>query len=356
MFTTHTLGQVADTSKLDSINSVTKTDFLTLQAGSVLEQVAFNHQLFGLDKVSTTQKDSVEWYDSCSYYDALTPDTTLTPTLDMSALLKQINQVEAAGYQYKAAIIGPVSLLQTLNFASDQERIQYFDKIIPLYTALISKLSDTELSWLQLDEPMLTQPLSRELRHAYRSGYFRLQRSPVKLMVASVGSLNQNLQIACQLPVQALHIDALLPKQMMSVVDWLPRHKILSLGVIDGRELAKSDLTSLLTRLKPVAERLKQRLWLAPSESFIHLPIENDQDIDSGESNAFVLQKIRELNALAQGLKDGEFKLPVRIPRTNGPDDVTHPEATDKVANGYNGKPTGKVPLQAHNLKLVHSS
>lgn len=356
MFTTHTLGQVADANKLTDMSSMAKTDFLTLHAGTVTEQVAFNHRLFGLDKVSTTKQHSTEWYDTCSYYDALSPDTTLAPELDMAVLLDQIKQAEAAGFQYKASVIGPVSLLQTLRFESEEVRIAYFDKLLPLYTKLISELSLTSLSWVQLDEPMLTQPLTRELRHAFRSGYFRLQRSPVKLMVVSCfGVLSQNLQLACQLPVQALHVDALQAKQMMSVVDWLPRHKILSLGVINGQDLAKSDLSSLLTRLKPVAARLKERLWLAPNQSFMHLPVDESQTANTDESNAFVLQKIRELNALAQALQDGKFKQSVRIPRTNSPEDVVHPEDNAKVANGYNPKSSSKARTQAHNLRLVHS-
>ena len=357
MFTTHTLGQVADTSKLSSMSELAKTDFLTLHAGTVLEQVAFNHQLFGLDKVSAAKQHSTEWYGSCSYFDALSPDTTLIPQLNTTALRDQIKQAEVAGFQYKASVLGPVSLLQTLRFESEEKRITYFETLLPLYTELISELSKTSLSWIQLDEPMLTQPLTRELRHAFRAGYFRLQRSPVKLMVVSCfGVLSQNLQLACQLPVQALHVDALQPKQMMSVVDWLPRHKILSLGVIDGQDLAKSDLTSLLTRLKPVAARLKERLWLAPNQSFMHLPVDENQTENADESNAFVLQKIRELNALAQALKDGEFKQSVRIPRTNSPKDVVHPEDNAKVANGYNPKSSTKARTPLHKLRLVHSS
>jgi len=330
MITTHTLGQVASLKKTSNISKLVTTDLLTLHAASVMEQVAFNHQLFGLDAVSADKTHCTEWYDSCAYYDALTPDTTLTPELNLDALLRQIHQADKAGFNYKPSIIGPVSLLQTLRFDSDEQRLQYLDVILPLYTKLLAKLATSELTWLQLDEPMLTQPLTKHWRHAYRAGYFKLQRSPVKLMVATGhGLLNQNLQIACQLPVQALHIDALAARQMMSVVDWLPRHKILSLGVIDGQELAKPDLTGLLTRLKPVAERLKERLWLAPNTSFVHLPTENDT---ADQQNAFEMQKIRELNSLAQALTDGEFKQAIRLFRSNTSDDVKQPEINAKVA------------------------
>jgi len=332
MITTHTLGQVADLSNVSSLKKSVTTDLLTLHTASVMDQVAFNHQLFGLDRVSSEKTHCAEWYDSCTYYDALTPDTTLKPELHLDSLLSQIDQAKKAGFNYKPAIIGPVSLLQTLRFESDEQRLQYLDVILPLYTKLLAKLAHSELTWLQLDEAMLTQPLTKEWRHAYRAGYFKLQRSPVKLMVAtSCGTLNQNLQLACQLPVQGLHVDALASRQMMPAVDWLPRHKVLSLGVIDGQELAKSDLTGLLTRLKPVAERLKERLWLAPNVAFVHLPTETST-ADTKQQNAFEMQKIRELNSLAQALKDGEFKQPIRLFRSNTSDDVKQPLDKAKVA------------------------
>lgn len=332
MITTHTIGQIADISKTTAGNNAVKTDLLTLHAGSVMEQVAFNHQLFGLDAVSAEQTHSAEWYGSCAYYESLSPDVTLTPALSPDALISQIKRAKKAGYQYKAAIIGPVSLLQTLRFESEAQQLQYLNVLLPLYTKLLTELSGSDLAWLQLDEPMLTQPLNREWRHAYRAGYFKLQRSPIKLMVAaSCGALNQNIQLACQLPVQGLHVDALVPNQMMRVVDWLPRHKVLSLGVIDAQQLAKSDLTGLLTRLKPIAERLKQRLWLAPNMAFVHLPTENT-NTDAERQNTFEMQKIRELNSLAQALHDGQFKQPIRLFRSNTPEDVKQPEAKSKVA------------------------
>ncbi len=330
MITTHTLGQIADVSNIASISNAVKTDWLSLHHSSVMEQVAFNHKLFGLDAVSAEKTHCTEWYGSCAFYDSLSPDVALKPELNADALLGQIKQATEAGIQYKATIIGPVSLLQTLRFDNEAQQLQYLDLLLPLYTKLLTKLSGCKLSWLQLDEPMLTQPLNREWRHAYRAGYFKLQRSPVKLMVAaSLGALNQNIQLACQLPVQALHVDALVPNQMMRVVDWLPRHKIISLGVIDGKELAKSDLTGLLTRLKPVAKRLKERLWLAPNVAFVHLPTEHS---DATQQNAFEMQKIRELTSLADALKEGRFKQPIRLFRSHAPEDVKQPTAKAKVA------------------------
>ncbi|PWR00291.1 hypothetical protein [Leucothrix pacifica] len=330
MITTHTLGQVYNPASLSKADALVHTDLLTLHTGSVSEQVAFNHHLFGFDQACSGSTKCTEWFGSSQYFEAITPKQDIALKLNTDALVEQIKQADKAGYTCKASVLGPISLLWSLNLSDDAERMSYLDKVMPLYTQLLTEMGEHKLPWIQFDEPMLTQELSREWQHAYRTSYFRLQRAPVKVMVASTyGALNRNLQIACQLPVQAIHIDACTaPEQILRVVDWLPRHKILSLGVLSADDLAKTDLNKWLEKLTPFANRLKERLWLAPNMSLQHLPVESPKDGANTEQNAFVLQKVRELITLAQGLKQGEFKQPVRLPRTNAPVDIQKPAQT----------------------------
>lgn len=334
MITTHTLGQMGNPAILNQADQVVHTDLLTLHANSVSDQVSFNHRLFGLDKISEDNTQCTEWFGSGHYYEAITPLTNAEPELDTQALLEQIQAVESAGYTCKASVLGPISLAWSMQFANDSTRIAFLDKILPLYTNLLNQLAEHKLPWIQFDEPVLTQTLNREWQHAYRSSYFKLQRAPVKMMVASsFGALNRNLQLACQLPVQAINIDAYqAPEQILHVVDWLPRHKILSLGILGGDDLAKTDLNHWLIKLKPFASRLKERLWLSPNMSFQHLPIENQEDTGCAEENTFVLQKIRELITLASGLEQGSFKQTMTLPRTNSPVDIQAPKVEVKVA------------------------
>ena len=334
MITTHTLGQAYNPASLTKADALVHTDLLTLHTGSVSEQMVYNYHLFGFDKACNGSTKCCEWFASSQYYEAITPKKNVTLQLNTDTLLNQISQANTAGYTCKASVLGPISLVWSLRCSDDAERMSYLEKIMPLYTQLLTEMGEHKLPWIQFDEPMLTETLSREWQHAYRNSYFRLQRAPIKIMVASTfGSLNQNLQLTCQLPVQAIHIDACqAPEQILRVIDWLPRHKILSLGVLSADDLAKTDLNHWLNKLKPFAERLKERLWLAPNMSLQHLPIETPKDGSDIEQNAFVLQKIRELITLAQGLKQGEFKQPMHLPRTNSPVDIKAPKSQAQVA------------------------
>ena len=107
-----------------------------------------------------------------------------------------------------------------------------------------------------------------------------------------------------------LHIDAVsAPAEVSRVADWLPNHKVLSLGVINGRNIWKSDLNSILEWLEPLSEKLADRLWLAPSCSLLHVPVDLDreQELDTGIRSwlAFAVQKLDELSTLAKALNEG---------------------------------------------------
>jgi 5-methyltetrahydropteroyltriglutamate--homocysteine methyltransferase len=84
---------------------------------------------------------------------------------------------------------------------------------------------------------------------------------------------------------------------------------VLSLGVINGRNIWKTDLNALLDWLEPLATQLGERLWLAPSCSLLHVPVDlgSEEKIDTEVKSwvAFALQKLDELTLIATALKQG---------------------------------------------------
>ena len=84
---------------------------------------------------------------------------------------------------------------------------------------------------------------------------------------------------------------------------------MLSLGVIDGRNIWKTDLEAVLDWLEPVAARLGDRLWLAPSCSLLHVPVdlasEDGLDAELKSWLAFARQKLDELRVLARAINEG---------------------------------------------------
>ncbi|MEJ2426926.1 MAG: hypothetical protein P8101_21255, partial [Candidatus Thiodiazotropha sp.] len=133
----------------------------------------------------------------------------------------------------------------------------------------------------------------------------------LKLLLATYfGSLGDNLQLTCELPVAGVHVDLSRSREELNpLLDWLPAHKILSLGILDGRNVWKCDLNAQLDWLEPVHERLRERLWLAPSCSLLHLPVDLEQetqlDTEIRSWLSFAEQKLTELEVLGKALNQG---------------------------------------------------
>ena len=185
------------------------------------------------------------------------------------------------------------------------------DARLPGYSELLDLMSNHGIDWVQVDEPALVADLDADWRHAFSLAYHHLKTSTPKLLVTTYfGELRENLQLACELPVAGLHLDAIsAPQEVPRVVDWLPPHKQLSLGVINGRNIWRSDLEKTLDWLEPVYEKLGNRLWLAPSCSLIHVPVdltsEDKLDPEIRSWLAFAVQKLDELKTLATALNNG---------------------------------------------------
>jgi 5-methyltetrahydropteroyltriglutamate--homocysteine methyltransferase len=176
---------------------------------------------------------------------------------------------------------------------------------------LLATFAEHGIEWVQIDEPILVTELDKTWRNALRKSYEQLQESPVKLLLATYfGELKENLSLVSQLPVAGVHLDAINAQhEVEPLIDSLPNHSVISLGVINGRNIWKTDLLNTLDWLEPVAEQLKDRLWIAPSCSLLHVPVdlEAEQKLDPEIKNwlAFAYQKLDELDLLARAINQG---------------------------------------------------
>ena len=153
--------------------------------------------------------------------------------------------------------------------------------------------------------------LDEDWRHAFSLAYHALKACRVKVLLATYfGQLDENAYLAANLPVAGLHIDAVNDRDgVHRLINLLTGTKVLSLGVINGRNIWKTDLNAVLDWLTPIAERLGDQLWIAPSCSLLHVPVDLDQetrlDPDIRSWLAFAQQKLDELQLLATALRQG---------------------------------------------------
>ena len=255
--------------------------------------------------------EMTKWFDT--NYHFIVPEFSAASEfkLDPSRLLEQLAEAKAQGVKAKPVIVGPVTYLALGKAKDDSDKLALLPRLLDVYAELLATLAAQGVEWVQIDEPILVTELSAEWQQAYVTAYEALANSKVKLLLATYfGQLLDNLSLACKLPVQGLHLDAVnAHAEVDTVIARLPKDRVLSLGVINGRNIWKTDLASVLDWLEPVAKQLGERLWIAPSCSLLHVPVdlESEQKLDAEVRSwlAFALQKLGELKVLATALNQG---------------------------------------------------
>ena len=255
--------------------------------------------------------EMTKWFDTNYHY--IVPEFTAHTAfkLDATRLLAQLAEAKALGVKTKPVIVGPVTYLASGKAKDGSDKLALLPRLLLVYAELLDTLAAQGVEWVQIDEPLLVTELDADWQHAYNTAYHHLKSCRVKLLLATYfGSLQDNAYLAANLPVAGLHLDAVRGREdVLPLLGLLPPHKVLSLGVVDGRNIWKTDLNAVLDWLEPWAQRLGERLWIAPSCSLLHVPVDlaSEQRLDTEVFSwlAFALQKLEEVQVLARALNEG---------------------------------------------------
>ena len=253
--------------------------------------------------------EMTKWFDTNYHY--LVPEFSSTTEFKLAStrLFDEVAEAQALGHPVKAVLLGPLSFLYLgKEKEAGLDRLSLLDALLPVYEHILTRLKQQGVTWVQVDEPILGLDLPADWRNAFERSYWQLARSAPQILLATYFSpLEDNLRLACQLPVAGLHVDAVrAPHELVGVADWLPAHKVLSVGIVDGRNIWRTDLDAALKRLRPVADKHRGELWLAPSCSLLHVPFslqaETLLDAEIQSWMAFAIEKLDELRVLSAAL------------------------------------------------------
>ena len=257
---------------------------------------------------SVTAGEMTKWFDT--NYHFIVPEIEPETRLQLGHIkpLQDYLEAKAQGFETRPVILGPVTWLSLAKeYGSDP--FDLLEEVLALYATVLARLEEAGAEWVQIDEPILVTDLTDRQRRAFTRTYAKLGRAGPKIMLATYfGGLENNLSLAASLPIAGLHIDlARAPEQLDAVVKAVPHNRLLSLGVVDGRNIWRADLAALLDRLEPLAAQ--RDLVLAPSCSLLHVPVdlqlESKLDDELKQWLAFAVQKIQELDLLRRALANG---------------------------------------------------
>ena len=257
--------------------------------------------------------EMTKWFDTNYHY--IVPELNRHQQFSLSSnkLFDEVYEAQARGVAARPVILGPLSFLWLGKVRGEVfDKLDLLERLIPIYAEIFTRLQQQGVEWMQIDEPILVLDLDHAWQQAFRTCYTKLaDQRPQLLLTTYFGGLRDNLELACSLPVEGLHLDAVRAcHEVDKVARSLADGRVLSVGCVDGRNIWRNDLRNTLAMLKPLHAQLGSRLWLAPSCSLLHVPLdvqwETEMDSEIRSWLAFARQKLDELAVLRQALDDGE--------------------------------------------------
>lgn len=276
------------------------------------------------DGLDVTAMEMTKWYDTNYHYLVPEFEEGMTPKLSTDTVFEQYEEAKALGIETRPVLIGPATYAFLGKPHYDGfKHIDFVQKLIPVYNEIIEGLAKRGAQWVQIDEPVFSLDLCEMGQATIKKAYELLKKpAGMKILVATYfESLRENAELAFGLPVDGIHIDlcrnagranttANDPDRDIDQALALAGDKVLSLGLVDGRNIWRNDLSASLAKIEKAVAKLGQdKVFVAGSCSLLHSPVDlnSETKLDAELKNwmAFATQKLDEIAALAKGATDG---------------------------------------------------
>ena len=273
-------------------------------------------EYFQLARGNATQfaMEMTKWFDTNYHY--IVPEWYADTEFSVNAknLIAQIKEAKAQGHDIKPTLVGPISLLwlgkKKDNLGCRIETL--LPKLLVAYAQLLRELAAEGVDWIQIDEPILAVDAGQAWLDAFAPTYQELAHTGVRIIIGTYfASVAEHLNLLKGLPVHGVHIDCVrAPEQLTVFAEQFPTSKVLSVGLIDGRNVWRANLSKVIDTLAPVKAKFGNNLWIAPSCSLLHSPqdlaVEEKLDSEIKSWMAFAAQKLVELGTVKQALAHGK--------------------------------------------------
>jgi 5-methyltetrahydropteroyltriglutamate--homocysteine methyltransferase len=272
------------------------------------------HQKGGIDVPSL---EMVKWFDSNYHY--VKPTFQDGQSFSLSSDPKPVREfleAKEAGITTRPVLLGPVSFLYLGKADRDQsvKPISLLSKLLPVYKELLEKLKQAGAETVQIDEPILVFDLPQDVKDAFKPAYEALASSSLPNLVLATyfGDIVHNAAVLSALQnLYGIHIDLVRsPEQLEEVISHLGPKQVLSAGVVDGRNIWKTNFRRAIETVEQAIQKLgKERVIIATSSSLLHVPhtlaSEKGLDAEVRDWFAFAVEKAAEVSVIAKAVTDG---------------------------------------------------
>lgn len=261
--------------------------------------------------------EMTKWFNTNYHYIVPEINNQTKPRLTTNRLLDLFNEAkEAFGITTKPVIVGPITLLKLSKGYDATHFDALLHSLVPLYSEVFAQLAAAGAEWIQVDEPILVRTTNSDDLTIFKQVYQQIKAAVpgLKILLQTYFESVDCYADLIKLPVDGFGLDFIdgAAGNLAALEQFgFPKDKVLAAGLVDGRNIWKTDLADTLSQ----AEKLlaftggPEKLWITPSCSLLHVPvtIENETALDPllKGALAFADQKLSEIVTLAKGLNEG---------------------------------------------------
>ncbi|MEM7650669.1 MAG: 5-methyltetrahydropteroyltriglutamate--homocysteine S-methyltransferase [Pseudomonadota bacterium] len=277
------------------------------------------------DALDVTAMEMSKWYDTNYHYLVPEFEEGMSPKLSSTKIFDEYEEAKAQGIETRPVIVGPA----TYTFLGKPQydgfdHVEFVKTLIPVYNEILAGLTQRGCEWVQIDEPVFSLDLCEIGQGVIKTAYESLEKPEgLKVLMATYfESLKDNAELAFSLPVDGVHIDLCrgsgranttandAKADVAQALELIGDEKVLSLGMVDGRNIWKNDIADSLSHVEKAVGALgESRVFVAGSCSLLHTPVDlNSEDALDDELKgwiAFATQKLDEIAVIAKGANKG---------------------------------------------------
>jgi 5-methyltetrahydropteroyltriglutamate--homocysteine methyltransferase len=270
------------------------------------------------DGIDVTAMEMTKWFDTNYHYMVAEFKKNQQFKLSSGKIFDEFSEARKLGIETRPVILGPVTFLLLGKSVDGSNKLDLLDNLLVAYKELFQQLQEIGVKDVQIDEPFLVTDLSAEAIQAYLKAFPQIKKfaGSIKLHLGTYfESLGKNAALAFDLGCASVHVDLVRgAEQFEEVLKLVKDDQILSLGLIDGRNIWINNFEKSVELAKKAVEKLgKDRVIVAPSCSLIHTPVdlaaETELDAELKSWLCFATQKLSEITVIAHAAAGEESKV-----------------------------------------------
>ncbi|WP_141046594.1 5-methyltetrahydropteroyltriglutamate--homocysteine S-methyltransferase [Aliarcobacter cryaerophilus] len=254
--------------------------------------------------------EMTKWFNTNYHYivPEISKDTTFK--LNSKKVIEEYKEALELGINTKINLIGAITYLGLSKSVDNSDLFAHISSVVKVYKELLEEISklNSEIV-VQFDEPLFVKDLEPKVLSLLKPVYDELSNVSKNIKIVVITYFehsNEATKILVNTPIWALGLDFIHGVKNFETLEFIKNsNKVLIAGVIDGRNIWKSNFEDKLNLLNKISNVVsKDNIIVGTSCSLLHVPFtlsyEDNLDKEIKSWLAFANEKLKELNLVSK--------------------------------------------------------